>query len=452
MIGHLLKISVFLLPLVLAVPGDGGDSPPVQLTITGTWELQAELPAAGDQSAVSRKLSIPVPPSVASVTGEEYAQVPVFQPDGPIYRRGVPLRGLKAQEVTTPHLLDPASFSVWSAPGGTGEQFTRGQDYEVETTWGNFGRLAEGRIGSEQKVYVNYLHGQLRLDSIVLTPDHQLEYRVGTPVASSPLPPALQTGERLLANVWFPGVTDRLTDQNLFPVLESEYPEPATASSGATESRIPKTLAKLRSGEPLKILAWGDSVTDGGYLPDAGNNRWQVQFVKRLQARFPQARIELVTEAWGGRNTGSYLGVPPGEPHNYAETVLAVKPDLIISEFVNDAGLTPDAVEARYSRLLADFQNIGAEWIILTPHYTRPDWMGLTRETEIDDDPRPYVKGLRKFAARHNVALADASLRYGRLWRQGIPYSTLMSNSINHPNPQAMKIFGDALMPLFPEK
>jgi hypothetical protein len=25
-------------------------------------------------------------------------------------------------------------------------------------------------------------------------------------------------------------------------------------------------------------------------------------------------------------------------------------------------------------------------------------------------------------------------LRYGRLWRQGIPYLTLMENNINHPN------------------
>jgi hypothetical protein len=128
---------------------------------------------------------------------------------------------------------------------------------------------------------------------------------------------------------------------------------------------------------------------------------------------------------------------------------LAVKPDLIISEFVNDAGLKPAQVEERYSKLLADFQGIGAEWIILTPHYVRPDWMGLTRERDIDNDPRPYVEGLREFAAKHDVALADASLRYGRLWRQGIPYSTLLLNAINHPNEQGMRIFADSLMALF---
>jgi len=76
--------------------------------------------------------------------------------------------------------------------------------------------------------------------------------------------------------------------------------------------------------------------------------------------------------------------------------------------------------------------------------------MGLNRERDIDDDPRPYVAGLREFSARHNVALADAAKRYGRLWRQGIPYNSLMMNSINHPDARGMKIFADALMDLFP--
>ena len=158
----------------------------------------------------------------------------------------------------------------------------------------------------------------------------------------------------------------------------------------------------------------------------------------------------VVTEAWGGRNTGSYLGEPPGSDHNYREKVLGAKPDFVVSEFVNDAGLSPAQVEERYTRLLADFQGIGAEWIVLTPHYVRPDWMGLNRERDIDNDPRPYVAGLRAFTTRHHVALADAALRYGRLWRQGLPYTTVMLNSINHPDARGMKLFADALMELFP--
>ena len=165
--------------------------------------------------------------------------------------------------------------------------------------------------------------------------------------------------------------------------------------------------------------------------------------------RFPKACITLITEAWGGRNTDSYRAEPPGSIHNYKEKVLAVKPDLVISEFVNDSGMSEEQTHARYKVILEEFRSIGAEWIILTPHYTLPEWMGLTRMREIDDDPRAYVKGLRTFAAANNLALADASLRWGRLWRQGIPYMTLMLNAINHPDVRGMRIFADSLMALF---
>jgi hypothetical protein len=163
-----------------------------------------------------------------------------------------------------------------------------------------------------------------------------------------------------------------------------------------------------------------------------------------------QARIELVTEAWGGRNTGSYLAEPPGSEHNYREKVLDRRPHLVISEFVNNHNLSPEQVEERYGRLLGDFRGIDAEWIILTPHYVMPSWMGLESQREIDDDPRPYVKGVREFGRRHGVAVADASLRYGRLWRRGIPYQTPMENDINHPNVFGHTLFADSLLALFP--
>jgi lysophospholipase L1-like esterase len=320
----------------------------------------------------------------------------------------------------------------------------------VDLVWGTVGRRDEGRIKEGQPVYASYRWFPLRLDAVVLTRDLKVEFRRGEPRSAAPALPALGEGERLLGSIWLPGRVAKLGPNHLFPILESAYPEPRKPSPTVAETLVPKAMEKLRSGAPLRILAWGDSVTVGTYVPDPSRERWQEQFVARLRERFPKARIELVTEAWGGRSTASYLAEPPGSEHNYREKVLGARPDLVVSEFVNDAGLDAKGVEERYGKLLSDFQEIGAEWIILTPHYVRPDWMGIDRERDVDEDPRPYVAGLREFAARHRVALADASRRYGRLWRQGIPYTTLMLNSINHPDARGMKIFADALMELFP--
>jgi lysophospholipase L1-like esterase len=419
---------------------------PAEMQITGDWTINVMV---REPKAVVATLPI-TPPKLLTVTAEPFKELPVFNPKAGGWVKGAQLRGVKAQETTTPYLLVTNSLVLRAGPDVGAPVLQPGKDYEVDLTWGTIGRTTNGTLKAGQPVYASYQHAQLRLDAVVQTRDGKIVVRPGEPRAAAPVPPALATGERHLGNLWLPGNIAKLAPENIFPVTESAYPEPAKPNPTVAERLVPNAMKKLRSGEPLRILAWGDSVTVGTYVPNPATERWQEQFVARLRERFPQAKIELVTEAWGGRNTGSYLGEPPGSEHNYKEKVLAKKPDLIVSEFVNDAGLKPAQVEERYAKLLADFQGIGAEWIILTPHYVRPDWMGLNRERDIDDDPRPYVAGLREFSAKHQVALADAAKRYGRLWRQGIPHSTLMLNSINHPDARGMKLFADALMELFP--
>lgn len=422
---------------------------PVTLKVAGDWRVEAAVCVSSDGKQAAATVAVPAP-TIVEVKAEKYGSLPEFNPKAAGWRRGTVLRGLLACECSATDLLLPESVEVFGASGDSPTRYERGKDYEIDPVWGTFGRLPGGRLRAEDPVAVTYRHGLLRLDSIVLGADGRIVLRAGTPHAATPLPPPVQEGERRLGNVWVPGPIPRLTPQHLFPVLEEAYPELPKPSPSPAERLLPKTFAKLRAGQPVRILAWGDSVTVGTFVPDYEHQRWQGQFAARLRAAMPSAKIEMLTEAWGGRNTSSYLAEPPGSPHNYREKVLAVRPDLVVSEFVNDAGLGPAQVEERYGRLLADFRGIGAEWIILTPHYVRPDWMGLDREQQIDEDPRPYVAGLRRFAAKHQVALADASLRWGRLWRQGLPYRTLLVNGINHPDARGMKLFADSLMALFP--
>jgi hypothetical protein len=431
--------------LALALPAACA-STPADLKLTGAWDVLVTFKGARPHATAVHV----APPMLVAVAGEKYDSLPLYDPKAAGWVKGAQLKGVRAQETTTPHLFDPDSLVLRAGPEADAPVFRRGEDYEADATWGTFGRCTNSAIKEGQPVFASYRHAQLRLDAVVLTRARRVELRQGEPRSAAPLPPALEKGERRLASIWLPGRLKSLAPEHLFPVLETAYPEPRKPKPTPAERLCPKAMKKLRSGQRLRILAWGDSVTVGTFVPDWEHTRWQEQFVTRLKARFRHANIELLTEAWGGRNTSSFLDEPPGSPHNYQEKVLALKPDLIISEFVNDAGMNPAQVNERYGKLLVDFQGIGAEWIILTPHYVRPDWMGLNRERDIDDDPRPYVAGLREFAPQHQVALADASRRYGRLWRQGIPYSSLMLNSINHPDARGMKIFADALMGLFP--
>ena len=411
------------------------------MELVGTWQVKVTY------GGVSAVLAVD-PPDIVTVTDEKYDTLALFK--GPVWRRGTPLLGTKAEVCSVADALEPASLVVRDGLGTTAKAYALGKDYQLEPRWGGFGRLEGGSIPADKPVFASYRYAMMRLDCAALTTDRKIVLRKGVPHVATPRPPELAEGETRIGNVWLSGRVKQLTPAVLFPVLEHAYPGRPQAGGVDTERLLPKTLAKLRAGgqQPVRILAWGDSVTESAYLPF--QQKWQEQFAMRLRGRFPKATIIMFSESWNGRTTTAYRNEPPGSPHNDAEKVLALKPDLIISEFINDASMNEAAVLENYGAIHKDFKRIGAEWIVLTPHYARQDWMGLKQEREIDQDPRPYVRGLRLFAENNCVALADASLRWGRLWRQGLPYSTLLVNNINHPDERGMKLFADALMELFP--
>ena len=423
------------LPAVLAAPAE--------LKLVGDWEVEVKLPAT-DASARQLPTTVSVePPRPVAVVNEWQESLAEWIPTQPGWAHKQ-LSAIHDDLCSARFALVPGSVLV-SSVSAPPKQFELDRDFKVDLEWGAVGRVPGGGISATQAVSVSYQFMPRRLDAIVLTSDDELTVRQGKPHLAMPQAPELKPGEQRVANLWLPAHLAKLTPDSLFPILETSFPEPPKTSPSAAEHLLPKTMTKLRSGEPLKILAWGDSVTEG-YL---GEDQWQKQFVRRLKERFPKANIELITVGWGAHNSTHFLEAPPGHVRNFAETVLRPRPDLVVSEFVNDGVLEAATVEQHYGQFLLDFQRIGAEWIILTPHYN--SFMNLTTERDLDDDPRPYVKMVRRFAPEHGVALADAAARYGRLWRQGIPYSTLMVNTANHPDVRGMAIFADSLMALFPE-
>jgi lysophospholipase L1-like esterase len=261
------------------------------------------------------------------------------------------------------------------------------------------------------------------------------------------LPPTPGEGETAVANVWVPGRTEQLTEEDLFPIEAL----PPLSVQPTAEQLLPKTLAKLRAGQDVTIVAWGDSVTHGGGVGGQKELWYQYRFEALLKARFPKANIKVLTAAWPGGNSRGYMSAPAGGTYDFKRDVLDPKPDLVTIEFVNDAYLNEEQTQTHYTEIMGYLNGVGAEVILITPHLVRPDWLGV-KSLKFDEDPRPYVKGLRRFAAENHVALANASAVWCRLWRQGIPYVTLEANSINHPDARGHDIFAEALMGVFPKE
>lgn len=458
------RTAISLLSAALALGVGTAFAAAPSATLVGDWRVETEV--------AGKKVAFDVEPTVwKTVVDEKYDALPTFNPAAAPWTKGEVLRAVDACECAVAGALDPTSVVVKSA--ATGETLERGKDYQFDETWAALGRLDGGKIDANAAVLVGYRCVESRIDSFVLNADGSTQVLRGEPRVLSPQPPTLEPGQKRLVNVYATGPIAKLSAENVFPVDEAfaetnpgnadefiagvarfnadpanDVPAvPSVSDVGAAKRFLPKTWAKLAAGEEVRILAWGDSVTACGFLPD--DRRWQVRFVERLRKLFPQAKITLETEAWGGRNSDSYRAEPPGSEKNYAEKVLALKPDLIVSEFVNDAHMDEETVARRYGEMRADFEKIGAEWIVVGPHYVRPDWMGLASERDCDVDPRPLIRGLREFCAKNNVPFADAPTLYGKLHRAGVPYLTLMTNNINHPDAFGMELFAIAAARLF---
>lgn len=418
------------------------------ITVVGDWRIQVApgtIAVSGTLVQLPKAIILDVPPAtLIHAQDEKYDSLALFNAQAAPWSKGTRLRPLITFETTASASLVPESLQLKANPNGA--VYKRGTDYELDPRWATMGRLEQG-IPADHPVWATYDYGLARLDAIIINRQGVVTLRQGIPHAATPLAPQPATDEMTLANIWIPARLTRLTNENIYPILATAYPEPTVNGEPPAAKLLPKTWAKLKHGEPLNILAWGDSVTAGGQV-STPDHLYQKRFLTLLQQKFPTAPLHLTTVTWGGRNSDSFLKEPPGSQYNFETAVLGAHPDLIVMEFVNDAWMNPEQVEAHYTALQQRFQAIGAEWIILTPHYVRPDWMGATT-ARVEQDPRPYVQGLRQFAARHNVALADASLRWGALAQQGIPYTTLLSNSINHPDDRGHAIFAAALMQLF---
>ena len=328
----------------------------------------------------------------------------------------------------------------------------RGKDYLLDPVWGSLSLGPDSSVKTTDTVTVDYKFSLRRVDSVIRTANGKEIVRQGKSHLFSPEPPAIEAGEtrvlNLFADYFYSG---RNTD--VFPVQETA----AQAQTATTPGRIPKTLAKILAGGPVKIAAWGDSVTVGGDASDRERTAYVPVFRSRLQAKFPNADITVKTIAVGGSNSQQWLYPERYDVANNARTqqcqwelIEQFQPDLVTIEFVNDAGLgNPERFDSVYNEIRKRITGMGAEIILITPHFTMPSMMGFQHLRE--SESREYVANLRRFASQYNIALADASSRWGHLWKEGLPYITLLRNGINHPDDRGHAMFADELMKCFAE-
>jgi len=356
------------------------------------------------------------PAEIRSVRGES-ADLPAGRPDRWIdgYHPG----RISVSGVTAPGAIEPASIALRR----DGRPLQRGRDYDVDDLWGSIGGL-----DAAGPARLDYRWSPLRIDAIVRGEGGERRVVRGRSRLTCPRPPAIPVGAEVEAHVLVPRFAAGPDDLEVYAVPQSQ---PARAASPRLADRW---------GPELTITCWGDSVTAGG---DASRPERAFPAVvpRLLQRANPRLTITGHAVAVGGSSSRDWLVT--GRPGCEFDRVVATKPDILVVEFVNDAGLPPEQWPGLYGTIVERASELGARLVITTPHWTMREWMQFS-DQGVDD--RPYVHFLHEFCARTGTALADVSDRWRQLAGQGLPYETLLVNGINHPDDRGHRLAADAII------
>jgi lysophospholipase L1-like esterase len=362
--------------------------------------------------------------------------------------KGTRLAALNARDVNANGAFVPGSLEIRKTKGG--EALKEGDDYLVDAGWGSVGLGPKSSVTADDTVYATYRYSLRRMDTLQVAADGKVSLKQGHPHISAPVPPEADAGSIAIAHVFVDHGDTEVTADRIYPITET----PAQATTASTVGHIPKTLAKLKAGQPVTIVCLGDSVTAGGNA-STPERRYVDLFATGLRERFPQTKIDVQNISAGGSNSRQWLypekfpykGLHGADNPARFDRVVAAKPDLVTIEFVNDAGLTAKGVEEAYGEILQRLEPGGTEVILITPHFTMWHMMGFTSMRE--PERRPYVLALRDFATKHQLGLADASARWEHLAKEGLPYLTLLDNTINHPDDRGHRLFAEELWKCF---
>jgi lysophospholipase L1-like esterase len=296
--------------------------------------------------------------------------------------------------------VDARSVVVRSTylPGGT--IYERGRDYHVDADAGTITRTAGSRIPDFS---TNVLFGRKNFDH----------------------------GQ-------FPGYGNG----KFFVYVDYASARPVTLTASRDASGpLARTATRLRAGQPVKVIAFGDSITAGGEASSVAL-QYPSRYVEHLRGRYPRASITLENGATGGDNTVQGLA-------RLDEKVLTRSPDLVLVAFgMNDhnrPGVGGVAV-ADFKENLKQIVNrireqTGADVILLSTFPPHPDWHFGTHQME------RYARATAEAAGECGVAYADVFAVWQKVLTRKDP-SSLLANNINHPNDFGHWLYLEALAAL----
>ena len=204
---------------------------------------------------------------------------------------------------------------------------------------------------------------------------------------------------------------------------------------------LSKTLAKLRAKQPIKLVALGDSITEG-----YNASGFKASEAPPSQPSYPQLVANTLKSRFGAAVELANLGVA-GTDANWGlgrvDKVAAQKPDLVILAFGMNHSDPASAFASTMRRLCDAVMTAcpAAEIIVVAPMTGNPRAFPVERFIG-------YRDVLRSLTST-KIALADVTTPWLELLKYK-NFSDLSGNNINHPNDFGHRLYAEVICQLFP--
>jgi lysophospholipase L1-like esterase len=176
---------------------------------------------------------------------------------------------------------------------------------------------------------------------------------------------------------------------DIFSRVPCRSPKGGAKSMGS----LPRVAAKLASGEPVMIIAFGSSSTQG-YGSTSPQFTYPSRLARQLRRQYPNADITVLNRGKGGEDA-------PEMMKRLQTEVIDMKPDLVIWQVGTNAvlrNLDPAETALQVEDGVARIQAAGADLVLVDPQYS-------PRVTEHTESASKMVRLLGKVAELRHVGI-----------------------------------------------
>jgi lysophospholipase L1-like esterase len=211
---------------------------------------------------------------------------------------------------------------------------------------------------------------------------------------------------------------------------------PCLPPKGGAQSlgSLPHVAAKLASGQPVVIIAFGSSST-AGYGSSSPEFTYPSRLAAQLRRQYPTANITIVNSGRGGEDA-------PEMMKRLQTSVIDMHPDLVIWQVGTNAvlrDLDPNETASEVEQGVARIQAAGADVVLVDPQYS-------PRVTERPESASRIVKLLGRVAQLRHVGIFPR-FEVMRDWheKQALPIDSFVINDGLHMNDWGYACFAQLL-------